>query len=85
MTWDAFEFALTYPPLPELLGLTELAKQLGVSRQRVAQLSARDDFPKPAQRLAAGPVWAKPAVDRFAAGWERKRTGRPRKEQLVDS
>lgn len=64
-----------------LMGLTELAERAGVSRQRVAQLAAHPDFPAPAARLAAGPVWAAgPALE-----WlERPRQpGRPKQPNNV--
>lgn len=40
-----------------LVGPQEVATMLGVSRQRVTQLAARDDFPAPAVVLASGKVW----------------------------
>jgi prophage regulatory protein len=42
---------------PDLVGLTEIAELLGVSRQRVDQLAAGDDFPEPIAVLAAGRIW----------------------------
>jgi hypothetical protein len=77
--WDVFEAEQDSPIVPELLGVTEMAAKLGVSRQRIAQLSEREDWPPPVAQLAAGPVWAGPSVDRFLASWDRHRTGRPRK------
>lgn len=41
----------------ELVGLTEIATLLGVSRQRVHQLASQPDFPEPRARLSAGLVW----------------------------
>lgn len=64
--------------VPELLGVAELAEALGVSRQRVAELAATEDFPRPVARLRAGPVWQRAALGRFLAVWER-RPGRPRR------
>jgi prophage regulatory protein len=40
-----------------LVGAQEVARMLGVSRQRVSQLTTREDFPAPAVVLAAGKVW----------------------------
>jgi prophage regulatory protein len=40
----------------EVLGPHELADLLGVSRQRIYQLTSRPTFP-PGQRLAIGRVW----------------------------
>lgn len=48
------------------MGTAEVAKLLGVSRQRVNQLSHRDDFPEPVARLAAGPVWQNADIERWA-------------------
>lgn len=40
-----------------LMGTAEIARRLGVSRQRVQQLVARPDFPKPTSELDMGKVW----------------------------
>jgi len=59
------------------LGVTEVAKDFGVSRQRVSELRARPGFPAPIAELAAGPVWKASSLRRFLDSWERK-PGRPR-------
>jgi hypothetical protein len=59
-------------------GVTEVARFLGVSRQRVAELRAREDFPVPVAELAAGPVWTESSLRRFIDAWPR-RPGRPRR------
>jgi hypothetical protein len=41
----------------ELVGSAEIGVLFGVSRQRVQQLIARPDFPKPCADLAMGKVW----------------------------
>jgi len=42
----------------DLLGAAEIGKLLGgISRQRVSQLTAREDFPEPAAKLNMGSVW----------------------------
>jgi predicted DNA-binding transcriptional regulator AlpA len=41
----------------KLAGIREIADLAGVSRQRANQLAAKPDFPKPLDRIAAGPVW----------------------------
>ncbi len=64
------------------LGVTELARTLGVSRQRIAELRARPDFPAPAADLAAGPVWRGSTLQRFVQGWDR-RPGRPRRPAVA--
>lgn len=64
------------PALPELAGGREVADLLGVSKQRLHQLLARDDFPEPVVRLAAGPVWLVNSIHAFERQWSRK-PGRP--------
>lgn len=49
-----------------LMGVAEVAKLLGVSRQRVQQLARRTDFPEPVARLAATPVWESEDVEQWA-------------------
>ncbi len=50
-----------------LMGLTEIAELLGLSRQGVHQLSKRrDDFPKPFTQLAMGYVWDADEVEEWA-------------------
>ncbi|MFT3905652.1 MAG: hypothetical protein QM718_05045 [Steroidobacteraceae bacterium] len=61
-----------------LVGLSEVAVVLQISRQRVLTLSKREDFPAPLARLASGPVWRAGDISTFAGGWQRK-AGRPRK------
>ena len=56
---------------PPLAGVAEVAKMLGVSRQRVSQLAKTSGFPGPLADLAAGPVWDARDVEEWA-----KRTGR---------
>ncbi len=41
----------------QLVGAAEIAGLLGVSRQRVTQLTGRPDFPAPVAVLAMGKVW----------------------------
>ncbi len=50
----------------DLVGLTEIAELLGVSRQRVDQLAQGDDFPEPVSVLAAGRVWKRADVEAWA-------------------
>lgn len=38
----------------------------GVSRQRVTQLTARDDFPEPWETLSMGKIWLTEDVRRWA-------------------
>jgi hypothetical protein len=67
------EAELNSPNLPPLVGVAEIANQLGISRQRVSELSSQHrDFPGPVAKLAAGPVWLERAVRRFVENWARK-------------
>ena len=51
-----------------LVGAAEVAAILGISRQRVAQLAtAATDFPPAEVELAAGRIWAREAIERWAA------------------
>lgn len=63
----------------ELAGTSEVADLLGVSRQRVSQLAARDDAPAPIARLKSGPVWYFSDWSVFAEGWHRKPGRVPKK------
>lgn len=49
-----------------LVGSHEIGQMLGVSRQRVSQLTARDDFPAPEAELAMGKVWRREDVVKWA-------------------
>jgi predicted DNA-binding transcriptional regulator AlpA len=61
-----------------LMGTTEMAALLGVSRQRAAVLARREDFPAPVATLAMGTVWDAAAVRSWAATWMPQRDARPR-------
>jgi hypothetical protein len=68
---------LARPTIPTLLGASEVAAMLGVSRQRVHQLHRENPaFPAPLVEVAMGPLWDEQAIDKFARQWERK-PGRP--------
>jgi hypothetical protein len=64
------------PNFPELVGVTELAALLGVTRQRASALAKSQDFPASVAELRAGPVWTRPSVERFVDRWQR-RVGHP--------
>lgn len=55
-----------------LVGAHEIARLLGVSRQRAHQLIARADFPAPVIELAMGKVWHAEDVEQ----WDRERKAR---------
>ena len=60
------------PSLPELVGVTEVAELLEVSRQRASALARAPGFPAPVATLRSGPVWTRPSVDRFVQNWHRQ-------------
>lgn len=62
-----------------VVGLSEVASIIGVSRQRAAQLAVdHDDFPEPIGQLAAGRVWDRAAVEAWNDAHPDRRPGRPR-------
>lgn len=61
----------------KLVGISEVARALGITKQRVSVLSKRSDFPAPLARLTSGPVWRIGDISTFAGGWQRK-AGRPK-------
>ena len=63
--------------MPQLVGASEVATLLGVSRQRVHQLYQQNDaFPIPLVQVAMGPLWDERAIRAFDRGWSRQ-PGRP--------
>jgi hypothetical protein len=73
-----------HPPGLDLVGATEGAKILGVSRQRFEQLAKEHPmFPRHVniEELARGRVYTRASIQRFNERWERRRTGRPPKRK----
>jgi len=62
----------------DLVGVTEIAEQLGVSRARVVQLTARADFPLPVATLRSGRIWRQKDLDRWIIRVGERKPGRPR-------
>lgn len=60
----------------DLVGAADIARRLGVSRQRVGQLRERPDFPRPVARLGLGQLWRWSEVSTWMTTW-RRRSGRP--------
>jgi eukaryotic-like serine/threonine-protein kinase len=60
-------------------GVSEVAEELGISRQRLAQLRQREDFPPPVVDLSSGPIWDLEHIRRWGANSSRQ-AGRPRSE-----
>ena len=77
---DELDRPFDMPNLPELVGISEIAATLGVSRQRAHALAHRDDFPEPVARLASGSVWTRPSITLFVESWKRK-PGRASREE----
>lgn len=68
------------PPALDLVGATEGAAILNVSRQRFEELArTHPDFPPHVAELARGKVYTRASIEAFDKRWERKRTGRPPK------
>jgi transcriptional regulator with XRE-family HTH domain len=84
MTEAEFERGLDKPLYPQVVGTSEVAKMLGVTRQRVSQLWRQNaNFPPPLAVLECGPIWVEDWLAEFARVWQRK-SGRP-KSTDVDS
>ena len=49
----------------EYVGMGEVAAIMGVTKQRIYQLAQRKDFPEPAFRLKATPVWKTADIYKF--------------------
>jgi predicted DNA-binding transcriptional regulator AlpA len=63
-----------------LVGVTEIAEMLGVSRQRADQLAGKyADFPAPEVVLSTGRVWSRARVEEWIKRHPDRRPGRPRK------
>lgn len=73
---DEYERRAQEPTLPVLVGASEVAELLDVSRQRVHQLRSHSAFPAPLVEVAMGPLWDERAVEKFSREWTRK-PGRP--------
>lgn len=73
-TYEEQEAELRRPVIPELVGVSEIADILGVTRQRAHQLTKRSDFPQHIAKLQAGPIWTRPSLNQFVEQW---RAGKP--------
>jgi predicted DNA-binding transcriptional regulator AlpA len=61
--------------------MAEIAEMIGVSRQRVAQLTeSYEDFPRPEVELTGGRVWSRTAVETWIASHPERGPGRPEPE-----
>ena len=53
--------------MEQILDTSQLARVLGTSRQRAAELAESPGFPEPQPSGGQGPLWARRAVERWAA------------------
>jgi hypothetical protein len=83
MTVAEQEADLDRPSFPALVGVSEAARMLGVSKQRLAQIAGRPEFPDPMVTLASGPVWLTSGIRGFERRWLRK-PGRPAKRRPTE-
>jgi hypothetical protein len=77
---DELERELATTPIPQLVGVAEVANLLKVSRQRASELAQSAMFPPPVARLSAGPIWLRSSIVAFAKAWDRRPGRRPRQE-----
>lgn len=56
----------TLDRVDRLLGNAEIGRLLGVSRQRVSQLTTRPGFPRPRAILSMGNVWSLTDLQQWA-------------------
>ncbi len=60
-----------------LVGATEIAEMIGVSRQRVHQLfQTAPDFPEPEVELAAGFIWRREVIEAWIKAHPERRVQR---------
>jgi hypothetical protein len=78
LTFDELDREVEMSNFPELVGVTEIADILGVTRQRASAVAKTPAFPAAVARLASGPVWTQPSLNRFVDEWPRME-GRPPK------
>ncbi|MDO2396054.1 hypothetical protein QRB38_19970 [Mycobacterium avium subsp. hominissuis] len=58
----------------DLIGITEIAAEFGVTRQRAGKIAELPGFPAPVAHPASGRVYSRPAVQAFHQQWEANRT-----------
>ena len=74
LTVDELERRAEEPTMPVLIGASEVAELLRVTRQRVHQLREHAGFPDPLLEVAMGPLWDERAIEKF----DRERSRKPR-------
>jgi hypothetical protein len=79
---DVLDAENARPTLPELVSVPEAAEILGVSPQRVRELTVTNPgFPEPMYELRTGKLWLRDAIDVFAR--RDRKPGRPPKTQTA--
>lgn len=79
---DVLDAENARPTLPELVSVPEAAEILGVSPQRVRELSLTNPgFPEPMYELRTGKLWLRDSIDAFAL--RDRKPGRPPKPQAA--
>jgi predicted DNA-binding transcriptional regulator AlpA len=48
-----------------LMGMSEIAERIGMTRQRALQITRENGFPEPRDVLRATPVWDRATVERY--------------------
>lgn len=62
-----------------LVGVSEVAELLGVSKSRVVQIAdSYADFPRPEVELAAGRIWRRSAIEAWIRKHPTRKPGRSR-------
>lgn len=62
-----------------LIGIADIARMAGVSRQRAQALAKKDGFPEPAAVTTGGRFWRQGEVRDWIAEW--RKTWPPRREE----
>jgi len=75
---DEIHRRIDEPLVPDLVGVSDIARMFGVSQQRASQLVQREDFPPEVGHISASPIFVRSQVEAFSDRWER-RSGRPKK------
>ena len=76
LTTAEFVAEIEHPPAMNLdaIGVTEIAAELGVSRQRAGQLTDDPDFPEPVLHPASGRLYTRASVKAFHKHWTATKT-----------
>ncbi|ROO82607.1 hypothetical protein EDD29_0088 [Actinocorallia herbida] len=73
---------LMHPQEPDLIGISEVAEMLGVSRQRAEKMASggqNSRFPKALRSEGRAKLYHRVAVERFVNSWTPGKPGRPKR------